>query len=68
MVERMALASGDTYNSAKNTLMQMLGGIPLGRPNKPSEVAELIAFLSSDKASAITGTEIRIDGGTVPTI
>lgn len=68
MVERMALASGVTYDSAQKTLMEMLGGIPLGRPNKPTEVAELVAFLSSDRAAAITGTEIRIDGGTVPTI
>ncbi len=40
-----------------------LENIPLKRFGKPEEVAELIAFLSSDKASYITGTAIVIDGG-----
>jgi NAD(P)-dependent dehydrogenase (short-subunit alcohol dehydrogenase family) len=48
--------------------MKSLGGIPLGRPTKPREVAELIAFVVSPRAAAITGTEFVIDGGTVPTV
>ena len=39
------------------------GRIPLGRYGKMAEVAELIAFLASDKSSYITGQNIRIDGG-----
>jgi NAD(P)-dependent dehydrogenase (short-subunit alcohol dehydrogenase family) len=36
---------------------------PIGRVGRPEEVAELIAFLASDRAGFITGAEYRIDGG-----
>lgn len=68
LVTRLAQANGTAYADAEAGLMESLGGIPLGRPAKPAEVANLIAFLASDKASAITGTEYVIDGGTIPTV
>jgi len=47
--------------------MASLGGIPIGRPAKPREVADLIAFQVSPRAASITGTEYVIDVGTVAT-
>lgn len=66
LVERLGAQSGAGAEGARRQLMQSIGGIPIGRPAKPTEVADLIAFLVSPRAASITGAEYVIDGGTVP--
>lgn len=67
LAQRLADEHGLSVEDGKQMIMNSLGGIPIGRPSKPAEVANLIAFLASDLAGTITGTEYVIDGGTVPT-
>lgn len=67
LAERLAAQAGTDYAGGQRLIMESLGGIPLGRPSKPGEVASLIAFLVSDRAASITGAEYVIDGGTIPT-
>jgi len=67
LVSEIARRNATDYEGGREIVMDSLGGIPIGRPAKPKEVADLVAFLASPRAASITGTEYVIDGGTVPT-
>ena len=68
MMERLAESSGTSIEEATKGVMDSLGGIPMGRPAEPQDVAELVGFLVSPRAAYLSGTEYVIDGGTIPTI
>ncbi|MER7740304.1 SDR family oxidoreductase [Streptomyces sp. NPDC096538] len=65
MLTRRMKEGGISREAALDELMRVLGGIPLGQPAEPEEVAEVIAFLVSDRAAAVAGAEYTVDGGTV---
>ncbi|MEC9347573.1 MAG: SDR family oxidoreductase [Pseudomonadota bacterium] len=67
LAERLADQAGTDIAGGRRIIMDALGGTPLGRPATPAEVADLVVFLVSPRAGAISGTEIVIDGGTIPT-
>ena len=68
LIMRLAEQAGTDEDAARQGLMASLGGIPIGRPGRPEEVAELVAFLVSERAASINGSEYVIDGGTVPAV
>jgi NAD(P)-dependent dehydrogenase (short-subunit alcohol dehydrogenase family) len=55
--------AGISHAEAEAALLATIGGVPLGRPGTAGEVAQLVAFLISDAAAYITGSEFVIDGG-----
>lgn len=66
--QRVAAQAGTDYEGGKKMVMDWLGGIPVGRPARPQEVADLITFLVSPRAASVAGSEHVVDGGTVPTV
>ncbi|HEY0307674.1 MAG TPA: SDR family oxidoreductase [Acidobacteriaceae bacterium] len=68
MIVQLAQNRGITEEESRQQIMAMIGGIPVGRPGMPEEVAELAAFLASDRAASIHGADYVIDGGTMPTV
>jgi NAD(P)-dependent dehydrogenase (short-subunit alcohol dehydrogenase family) len=68
MVRALAEADGIDEATSRRRIMDSIGGIPLGRPAHPDEVAELVGFLVSDRAPSIVGAEYRIDGGSTRTV
>jgi NAD(P)-dependent dehydrogenase (short-subunit alcohol dehydrogenase family) len=60
LLERRARDLGGSMEAAEREAVQ---NIPIGRMVEPEDIADLIVFLVSERASAITGQVIAVDGG-----
>ncbi|MNI94895.1 3-oxoacyl-[acyl-carrier-protein] reductase FabG [compost metagenome] len=67
-LQSLAKTSDLSIEQVTLDLMDSLGGIPLGRMALPQEIAELVGFLVSPKASYITGVNYIVDGGSNPSL
>ena len=66
-LEHMADKQGVTTEEVTRQIVDHLK-LPMGRPGDPEDVAEMIAFLASDRAKWLTGAQFRVDGGIIPTV
>jgi NAD(P)-dependent dehydrogenase (short-subunit alcohol dehydrogenase family) len=60
--------AASSYMTRLQVLEAVGAGRPLGRLAEPAEIASVIAFLCSERASYVTGSAWSADGGTVPII
>ncbi|WP_242514450.1 SDR family oxidoreductase [Rhodovulum sulfidophilum] len=54
LVRRLATEHGVEVEAGKRMIINSLGGVPIGRPSTPGEIANLVAFLASDRAGTIS--------------
>ena len=68
MVHIFETRGAETGVSTEEALKARSSSIPLGRFGRPEELADLVAFLASEKNGYVTGTTILVDGGVVRSV
>ncbi|MEP7299935.1 MAG: SDR family oxidoreductase [Caldimonas sp.] len=66
--EGIAVESGYTGLTPEEILRRVAGSLPLGRPAEAAEVADVVVFLSSSRASYVSGAVLSMDGAAMPIV
>lgn len=68
-VRELAISTAEkTGKTVEAVIAEWANNIPLKRLAKPEEIANLVVFLASERASYITGTVIQVDGGFIKSL
>ncbi|WP_271896864.1 SDR family oxidoreductase [Candidatus Phyllobacterium onerii] len=68
-VDQLDKAAADRTGTTQDAIAESSrAAIPIGRYGRPEEFADAVAFLASERASYITGTTLRVDGGMIRSV
>jgi 3-oxoacyl-[acyl-carrier protein] reductase len=62
------LAEDSTWEAIEQAVLPLFAHVPVGRVGTLEEIADAVAFLVSPRAAYITGGNLRLDGGMLPSI
>jgi NAD(P)-dependent dehydrogenase (short-subunit alcohol dehydrogenase family) len=62
------LAEDATWEAIEQAVLPLFAQVPLGRVGTLEEIADAIAFLVSPRSAYITGVNLRLDGGMLPSL
>jgi NAD(P)-dependent dehydrogenase (short-subunit alcohol dehydrogenase family) len=65
VADTVAKATGTDFETARENVVAAIGGFATGRFTEPGEVADIVAFLASERATNVTGSNYLIDGGLI---
>ena len=68
VAQQRALAPDAPWEEVEAEVLPLFASVPIGRVGTLEEIADAVAFLASPRASYITGSNLRLDGGMLPTI
>jgi NAD(P)-dependent dehydrogenase (short-subunit alcohol dehydrogenase family) len=67
VADTVAKATGTDFDTARANVVAAIGGFATGKFTEPAEVANIVAFLASERTGNVTGANYLIDGGLIKT-